>query len=165
MNVLNPYVKQYKKNEIETATPEEILILLYNAAINFLNKSKVSLEHNDDELFRHNILSCRNIILEFMNTLDMEKGGNVAQTLYNLYRYYHKILIKVEITKNIDGIDEVLRHLTSLRDTWKKAIEIAKAEKESLLIDKYEPAKNEEYDDNDNDDDNDDDDDDTDEAL
>jgi flagellar secretion chaperone FliS len=153
MNTLNPYVQQYKKNEIETATPEEILILLYNAAINFLNKSKAALENNDTELFKHTIISCRNIVLEFMNTLDMEKGGRFAQTLYGLYRYYHKILIKVEITKDTKGIDEILRHLISLRDTWKKAIEIAKTEKESSLLDKYVPTKTESQEDDSDDED------------
>lgn len=141
MNTVNPYLQQYKRNQIETATPEEILILLYDAAINYLNKSKIALSNKDDELFRYNTQNCKNIILEFMNSLDMEIGGEVAQTLYNLYRYYHKILVKSEVSQNVDGIDEVLRHLISLRETWLKAIEIAKAEKESTLLDKYEPSK------------------------
>lgn len=149
MNAMNPYLQQYKKNQIETATPEEILILLYDAAINNLNKAKVALENNDNDLFRYNMLNCKNIILEFMNSLDMEAGGKFAETLYNLYRYYHKILVKSEVTQDTQGIDEVLRHLTSLRETWQKAIEIAKAEKGSILVDKYEPAQDgndEEYD-------------------
>lgn len=152
MNTMNPYLQQYKKNQIETATPEEILILLYDAAINNLNKAKVALENNDNELFRYNMLNCKNIILEFMNSLDMEAGGKFADTLYNLYRYYHKILVKSEVTQNTQGIDEVLRHLISLRETWQKAIEISKAEKSSILVDKYESATyndEEEYEDDD----------------
>lgn len=141
MNAANPYLQQYKKNQIETATPEEILILLYDSAINNLNKAKVMLVNNDNEMFRYHMLNCKNIILEFMNSLDMEAGGKFAETLYNLYRYYHKILVKSEVTQDTEGIDEVLRHLISLRETWQKAIEIAKAEKSSVLLDKYEPEK------------------------
>lgn len=141
MNTVNPYLQQYKKNQIETATPEEILILLYDAAINYLNKSKIALNNNDEELFRYNTQNCKNIILEFMNSLDMEMGGEIAQTLYSLYRYYHKILVKAEVSQNTAGIDEVLKHLTSLRETWLKAIEIAKTERESMLEDKYESSK------------------------
>lgn len=144
MNTPNTYANQanqYKKNQLETATPEEILILLYDAAINFLNKSKVSLEQKNMEQFSKDILNCRNILLEFMNTLDMENGGNVAETLYGLYRYYHMVLVKSEISQNVDGIDEVLRHLINLRGTWSKAIEIAKAEKEQTLVDKFESSE------------------------
>ena len=38
---MNPYLKQYQKNEVETASPEKILILLYDGAIQFLNKEKI----------------------------------------------------------------------------------------------------------------------------
>lgn len=140
MNTLNPYVKQYKKNQIETATPEQILILLYDAAINFLNKAKIALSENNDENYQKNISNCKDIILEFMNTLDMEAGGNVARTLYSLYRYYLRILTKTIITKDVSGIDEVLKHLSNLRETWLKAIEISNAEKEAKLMDKYVPS-------------------------
>lgn len=161
MNTSNTYTNQanqYKKNQLETATPEEILILLYDAAINFLNKSKVSLEQHDNEQFSKDILNCRNILLEFMNTLDMENGGNVAETLYSLYRYYHMVLVKSEMSQNVEGIDEVLRHLINLRGTWHRAIEIAKAEKEATLVDKFESSESKDtsfeyYDDESDDDD------------
>ncbi len=148
MNTLNPYLKQYKKNQIETATPEQILILLYDGAINFLNRAKFALEENDDEQFHKGIISCKKIIIEFMDTLDMERGGKLAATLYSLYKYYRKILTKAEVTKNVDGINEVLRHLIKLRETWQKAIEIANSEKEAELggsintYDKYEEEEN-----------------------
>ena len=45
MNAVNPYLKQYQKNEVETATPEKLLILLYDGAIQFLNKAKISMEN------------------------------------------------------------------------------------------------------------------------
>lgn len=141
MTTLNPYIKQYKKNQIETATPEQILILLYDGAINFLNKAKIALTEDNDEAYHSNLLKGKNIILEFTNTLDMKSGGNVARILYNLYRYMNRILTKADITKKEEGIDEVLKLLTNLRETWLKAIEISNTEKESRLVDKYEPSK------------------------
>lgn len=163
MNTLNTYADQYKKNQLETATPEEILILLYDAAINFLNRSKVSLEQENYEQFSKDLQNCKNIILEFMNTLDMENGGKVAETLHSLYRYYHMVLVKSEIGQNVEGIDEVLRHLINLRGTWQKAIEIAKAERATSLVDKFEQTNSADsgvnyYDDSEEDDDDEDDD-------
>lgn len=133
MNAMNPYLKQYKKNQIETATPEQILILLYDGAIQYLNRAKVALENEDNEQFHSNILGCEKIIMEFMNTLNMEIGGSLAENLYSLYDYLYKTLIKTGLNRKVEGIDEVLKHLTGLRETWQKAIEISNAEKTAQL--------------------------------
>lgn len=138
MSLVNPYIQdQYKKNELETASQEDILLLLYDAAINFLNKAKVALDEKDDAAFHSNIKNCQNIIVEFMNTLDMDIGGKFAATLYELYRYYNKLLTMASISRNLENIDEVLRHLTNLRRTWKQAIDIYKTEKSATLKDSY----------------------------
>lgn len=138
MNVVNPYLKEYKKNQIETATPEQVLILLYDGAIQYLNRAKVALEQSNAEQYHSNILGCQKILLEFMNTLDMTQGGSLAQNLYRLYDYLHHTLVKAGINKSVESIDEVLKHLTGLRETWQKAIEIANSEKSANLIDKYD---------------------------
>ena len=130
MNKPNPYLKEYKKNQVETATSEEILILLYNGAINYLNKAKIGIQESNLDQFRLNILRCQKIIREFMDTLNMELGGDLAARLYELYRYLHKVLTKSMVTENTEGIEEVLKHLINLRETWLQAIEISKNEKE-----------------------------------
>lgn len=138
MNAAHPYLKQYQKNQVETATPEQILILLYDGAIQFLNKAKIAIEEGNPDQINYNIFACQKIILEFMNTLDREKGGTLADNLYNLYEYFYKTLSMVNITKEIRKINEVLKHLINLRDTWQQAINIANAKKEVNLFDKYD---------------------------
>lgn len=135
MNTINPYLKQYKKNQIETATPEQVLILLYDGAIQYLNRAKVALEEGNSAQFHNNVVGCEKILLEFMNTLDMNQGGKLAENLYKLYDYYYRTLVNAGISKNVKGIDEVLKHLMGLRETWQKAIDISNAEKDSKLID------------------------------
>lgn len=141
MNALNPYLKEYRKNQIETATPEKILILLYDGAIQYLNKAKLGLEQDDQPQFHSNLLGCEKIILEFMNTLDMEAGGSLAENLYRLYQYLYSTLVKTGISKEVKGMDEVLKHLTGLRETWQKAIEISNAEKKAALMEDYDDGK------------------------
>jgi len=139
MSSANPYLKQYKKTQIETATPEQILIMLYDGAIQFLNKARIAIEENDGEGCQKNLFSCEKILIEFMNTLDMEKGGELAQNLLALYKYLYNVLIKVNISKDINKVDEVLKHLKSLRETWQQAIVIANAEKEVNMLDDNSP--------------------------
>lgn len=135
MKTINPYLQQYKKNQVETATPEQILILLYDGAIQYLNKAKFAFDEEDREQLHNNLLACQNIIIEFMNTLDMEAGGDLAKNLYNLYDYLYKTLVSANINKDKKKIEEVLKHLIELRATWQKAISISNSEKNVKLID------------------------------
>ena len=130
MNAANPYLKQYQKNSIETATPEKLLILLYDGAIQFLNKAKIAMEDKDIEQTHNNLTGCQNIILEFMSTLDMKQGGELAQNLYRLYEYYYNTLVEANLQKDIKKVDEILKHLKGLRDTWQQAINIANSERQ-----------------------------------
>lgn len=151
MTTANPYLKQYKKNQVETATPEQILILLFDGAIQFLNKAKVAIEANDTGKATSELFSCQKIILEFMNTLDMENGGDLAQSLYGLYGYLYKTLVKASVTQDVPKIDEVMGFLSSLRDTWQKAIIIASAERNAeeseSNFDNYKNDSDSEYED------------------
>ena len=146
MNTVNPYLKQYQKNQIETASPGQVLIMLYDGAIQFLIKAKTALEEKDFQKFFNSIESCQRIILEFMDTLDMEIGGELAKNLYKLYEYLYDALGRANMKKDVKKIDEVLKHLKALRETWQKAITISNAEKNTSLmdntLDKYESNDN-----------------------
>ena len=76
MSSANPYLKQYQQTQVETATPEKILILLYDGAIQFLNKAKIALAENDIEKIHNNLVGCQNIILEFMGSLNVKKASS-----------------------------------------------------------------------------------------
>lgn len=124
---MNPYLK----NQIETSSPEQILILLYDGAIKFLNQAKIGIQNKDIEFTHNNLIKAQNIISELRDTLDMEIGGELANNLYALYNYFNRRLVQANIKKEIEPVDEVLEHLRGLRDTWKQAI-IKKREEEKL---------------------------------
>lgn len=130
---MNPYIKQYQKNQVETATPEKILIMLYDGAIQYLNIAKTALEEprsaESIQKIHNNIIGAQKIITEFMNTLDMDLGGDVAQNLYDLYNYLYNRLVESNMKKDAKIIDEVLAHLKELKETWLQAIELAQKEK------------------------------------
>lgn len=134
---MNPYLKQYQKNQLETATPEKILIMLYDGAIQFLNIAKNEMlsekTPKDIQKIHNNITGAQKIIAEFQNTLNMEIGGEMAQNLYDLYTYLYNRLIDANIKKDTTILDEVLTHLRELRETWQKAIEIANRERNASL--------------------------------
>ncbi len=123
--------KAYKRQQIETATPEEILLLLYDGAIRFLVISKDALKRGQIEKAHMHLIQTQNIIGEFMATLNLEIGGEVSQELYRLYEYLHHRLVEANVKKDVTMIDEVLVHLRKLRATWAEAIQRAAQEKNS----------------------------------
>jgi flagellar protein FliS len=126
---MNPYLKQYQQTQIQTASPEKILIMLYDGAIQFLNKARIAIEEKNIEKTHNNIIAAQRIITEFMNTLDLQTGGEVAKNLFDLYEYLHYRLVQANLKKDISMVDEVIEHLKDLKQTWEEAIKIAQRER------------------------------------
>lgn len=117
-------VDSYKLAHIETATPERLLVMLYDGAIKYLNLSLQSLDIKDIEGTHRNVLKAEAIILELMNVLDMEIGGEVAANLYNLYDYMYRLLVKANIGHDPQPIREVIKLLEPLRSAWSEAADM-----------------------------------------
>ncbi len=158
---MNPYLKQYKQTQIDTAPKEQILLMLYDGAVRFLNQAKVGFAQNDIEKIHNNIIKTQNIITEFQASLDLESGGDFAKNLFALYEYLNNKLFQANIQKKEAFVDEVLKHMTELRDTWREAVKKFKSEGGTLVendVDKYNSKptyqSDEEYEDDEDEDEN-----------
>lgn len=129
---MNQYVKQYQKTTVETASNEKILIMLYDGAIQFLNKAKIALNEKNWEQSHNNLMGAQKIIEEFINTIDKEPNPELAQNLINLYEYFITRLVQANMKHEIAPIDEVLKFLKELKSTWEEAISIAQKERNKL---------------------------------
>ena len=149
----NPYLKKYQQSyqqaQVETAPREQILLMLYDGAVKFLLLAKQGFKEKNIEKIHNNIVRAQSIITEFQATLDMENGGKFAQTLFSLYEYLNRKLIDANIKKREDYLDEVIRHISGLRDTWKEAIQKFKASGgvlDSNQMDRYSSSKTDDED-------------------
>ena len=79
----NTAARAYGNNRIETATPAELTLMLYEGAVKFCNIAIVGLEKNDYEKVNTNIQKCRNIIVELTSTLNMKYP--VAEDFKRMY--------------------------------------------------------------------------------
>lgn len=159
---MNQYVKQYQKTTVETASNEKILIMLYDGAIQFLNKAKIALDEKNYEQSHNNLMGAQRILEEFINTIDKEPNPELATNLINLYEYFISRLVQANIKHEIAPIDEVLKFLKELKSTWEKAIAIAQKERAELSAkiraaneDEDEDEDEDEYDKDDDEDDDD----------
>lgn len=162
---MNQYVKQYQKSSIETASREQILIMLYDGAIQFLNKARVAMQNKDIEGIHNNLIGAQNIIQEFINSLNREVAPQLAENLTSLYEYFLRRLVQANMKRQIEPIDEVLTYLKSLKATWEQAIALAQKEeiKNATQSVDYYDSDSDDYDDEEDDDDDEDEDDDDDE--
>jgi len=123
MTTANPY-QQYQQNVVNTSTPQELVLMLYNGLIKFLNLGVQAIENKELENAHNNIIKAQSIIEEFMATLDM--NYDISKNLYSLYDYMHRRLIDANIRKDKEILEEVLGFARELRDTWAQAMKLAK---------------------------------------
>ncbi|PLX18715.1 MAG: flagellar export chaperone FliS [Candidatus Muiribacterium halophilum] len=126
MQTMNQKADLYRKNQIATASEGQLIIMLYDGAIRFLKKAKTSMKEKDIEQSHEAITRARKIVLELMFSLDMEKGGDISRNLYELYFFLNQELIKANIKKDSEILNDCLEIITNLRSTWKQVIEKAK---------------------------------------
>jgi flagellar protein FliS len=117
----NPY-RAYQKTQVTTAKPEKILLMLYEGAIKFTKLAILRMrEKNVGEKGKY-ISKTLAIISELMNTLDHEKGGQIAADLENLYMFMMDKLIEANMNNRVEELEVVERLLTTLYTAWQDVV-------------------------------------------
>jgi flagellar protein FliS len=125
---MNAYLNQYKSNQFDTASREQILVMLYDGAIRFTRQAINALETGDQHGKITGIQKTMAIVAEFRNTLDHKIGGEIAANLDALYEYMIQCLAQANLKNDPQPLQVVEGLLSDLRATWKEAIEIARKE-------------------------------------
>ena len=117
----NPW-QSYRKVATQTASPAQLVLMLYEGAISFIEKSLEGFNHTDPLAFNltinNNVLRAQAIIHELNARLDMANGGEISENFRRLYNYLHRRLQEANLKKKREPIEEVLMRLRVLRDSW-----------------------------------------------
>lgn len=116
----NPYAA-YNNSKIMTASPAELTLMLYDGAIKFTNIAITAIEKGDVEKAHNNIMKTERIIIEFQSTLDHKY--EVAKDFDAVYTYLIRRLRDANLKKDGEILEEVLKHLRTMRDTWKEVMD------------------------------------------
>lgn len=119
----------YKKTSVKTASKEQILLMLYQAAIKNNKKAIEAIEKNDLASKGEHIGKLQDIVIELSNSLDFEVGGDVARELASLYDYILYSSTQANIKKDTEPLEGTLKVLITLYDGWAQAIKSLKPEK------------------------------------
>jgi flagellar protein FliS len=116
----NKAVNSYNQMNVQIEKPEKLILMLYEGALRFTNFAKKAIRDGDIEKKVHYIVKVSNIFIELINSLDFEKGGDIAYYLNGLYTHQLKLLAKANAENNEKYLDEVIHVLKELIEAWKE---------------------------------------------
>jgi flagellar protein FliS len=108
----------YRQIETESRTPLELVVMLYDGVLQHVATARGAVARGDMPAGTRANSRALAIISELQNTLDVERGGEVAQSLDELYRYVSSRLVDASFRRDTAPLDEVTRLLKPLRDAW-----------------------------------------------
>ena len=112
---------QYRRTQVETATPGQLVVLMYEGCIRFTQRGRMALEAQDFDASRTSLLRAQDILAELMSGLNMEIG-DIAGNLLRLYEYMYQRLVAANIKRDAAAALEVEGLLRSLLPAWQEAV-------------------------------------------
>lgn len=129
--MLRSPLQSYKTISLETAPPGQLVLMLFDGAIKFLERAKLGFGIEDpvamNETVHNNITRAQDIINELNSTLNMDQGGEVAVVLRDLYVYLDNRLFESNIRKESQGVQEVIDRLGTVQAGWSEMLELESA--------------------------------------
>lgn len=132
MNAYN--VNQYQQNQVGTASPEQILLMLYDGAIRFTRRAITGIEEKNPEMKLSGVAKTMAIIAEFSNSLNHDIGGKIADDLDALYNFMMRELTSANLNNDIEKLRNVEKLLVDLRQTWGEAVLVRKKEAHASVV-------------------------------
>ena len=111
-------VNQYRKTAVNTASPLELVVMLYDGAIRFIDAGKIAMAKKDLENQNTNLQKAQKVINELITCLDMQRGGEIATNLFSIYNFVNNQLIEANINDREDLLDGAKSLLINLREAW-----------------------------------------------
>ncbi len=119
----HPYARAYQTQSILTASPGQLVLMMYDGALRFMAQARAGFalpEDNYSRIEKINValLRAQAILVELRANLDMNAGGAIAANLDRLYDYYVRRLQEANLRKDEKPVIEIEGLVRTLRDGW-----------------------------------------------
>lgn len=118
-------VASYREMEILSASPERLVVLLFDHLVVQLHRVRNAIDANDVTLRTVSLSKARGIVSELLSTLDFDKGGNIARDLGSLYRFLLGEMAEVGTQRNARHVERLTQIAESLREGFAGATTMA----------------------------------------
>ncbi|MBM9537394.1 flagellar export chaperone FliS [Desulfobulbus alkaliphilus] len=126
---MNGYTNQYVANSVNAASPEQLMLMLYDGAVRFISLAIQAIDNGQIDKRAYYINKTSAIVSEFAATLDHNQDAKLAEDLDALYSYMLGRMMEANLKNKTEPLHEVKTMLSDLRATWAQAIEINKEKK------------------------------------
>lgn len=116
---MNAALDAYRQSSVDTATPAQLVVMLYDGVLTAIDKVETALDQSrpEFELAHRELTRAQAIVLELLQTLDMSVGP-VATNLAALYEFCHRQLVRSNVEKQFEPAEPVRAIFRDLRDAW-----------------------------------------------
>lgn len=112
-------VRAYAETQVSTTTnQQQLIVMAYDGVLRFLNEAKVHIANQEIEAKYNALIKARAIVEELAGTLNMEKGGEVAKNLWNLYLFFIRRIVEASLTNDPSLIDDIVTPIKELKEAW-----------------------------------------------
>jgi flagellar secretion chaperone FliS len=132
MNQYNPY-QNYQQVQVETSDQKQLILMVYDAAVRFCQEARLAMMREDLTGKGKSIQRAFDAISELRKSLNMEKGGEVAEGLNKLYAFLGHQLTLANLNNDKEILDSVITVLNDLRGTWAQAFDKMEEEEAALV--------------------------------
>lgn len=124
--------ERYKQDYISTASPADLVVMLYEGCIKKIKLAQIHMESGDIEQTSKCLVSAQDIIGELVNSLDM--SFEISNDLLKLYDFMMNELVQMNVKKEMDTAPAVLEMLASLKNAW---VEAKQKTENSMVCEQY----------------------------
>jgi len=115
-------LSRYKTMSVETASPGELVLMLYNESLRAMKDASLAMERKDIGATCKNLLKAQDIVLELRTSLNPKAGMEVAANLDTMYEYVGGRLIEANIKKSQEPLMDAMKVMGNLRDGWQEIL-------------------------------------------
>lgn len=121
MNTTTEARRQYQDSAVQGATPIELVVLLFDSAIDDMRRALTAMSGGDVEARSAQIGHAMMVLQQLQGTLDFERGGEAARQFEQFYNLVRAKLLEAQIRGSSDLMQQQIRSMSEVRDCWAQA--------------------------------------------
>ena len=124
---------EYLKTRVLTASPEQLQLMLYDGAIRFCEQARQAIKNKEIEKKFHLLTRAENIVLELCKSMREDLAPDTCSKMRALYLFCYEKLVMANMNKDMEPLDDALKVLRHMRETWVMLMEKIHAERTANL--------------------------------
>lgn len=117
----HPVLLTYKTTEVETSTPQRLVVMLYDGALRFLEEARVAFQGGEGDAGKERIRRVERILLALMDALDHRHHQELSRTLMQIYQYVFSLLERATSRSDVHALEDAVKVLRPLGEAWRQA--------------------------------------------